>query len=712
MSYASILSALAEKELLETPMFELLREISKLVNNRSSEIQGRDLVIRALAHVDRCTDFEKSVLMALVRNVGLFPYMTDGLVHAQLDDFLAYELHRPENMPEVFHSLQAKIYYQLRAGSNVVLSASTSVGKSLLIDAMIALGKFRKIVIIVPTLALIDETRRRLARRFRGKVHIITHQSQVVAPEMINVYILTQERVIPRLDLSNVDFFVVDEFYKLDIRGSSGEEQRAVDLNLAFHKLAQTGAQFYLLGPNVHAIRGLDRYEVHFIPSEFTTVAVDVIQFNLPHRGDERPNKLIELCRTLSGPTLIYCQSPSSASRVAEALLRDLKPPLSPGAADTAQWIDNNFHAGWITARAARRGVGMHHGGVPRSLQQQMVRLFNEGSLKFLICTSTLIEGVNTAAESVIIYDRRKSRNVLDFFTYKNIQGRAGRMGKYFIGKVFVLERPPEDEEFTVEYAVDEQNSETPLSLIMQLDDKDLSDGSRDRVAEELKKGQILSEATLRLNSKVPVETQEAIARDIIANENRETLYGWSQFPRERALPATCELIVKHLSGKLLADYGIVSGAQLAWHLTTFSTAKQIVRGYLDNIVRGLQAGQSISEAIDVALKIMRNVISYRFPQDLMTIHNIQRDVFQTLEIRPGDYTVYAEQAEHYFLPSTLAALEEYGVPLQVVWKLAANLAPHYEFDEVLGRLRTLDLPNLDLTPFEKTLLAQVQDGL
>jgi hypothetical protein len=113
-----------------------------------------------------------------------------------------------------------------------------------------------------------------------------------------------------------------------------------------------------------------------------------------------------------------------------------------------------------------------------------------------------LIEGVNTAAENVIIYDRRKSKNVLDFFTYKNIQGRAGRMGKYFVGKVFVLEKPPDDEEFVVDYAVDDQNSDTPLSLLMQLDDKDLTSASKERVAEELKKSRLLTEATLRLNGK------------------------------------------------------------------------------------------------------------------------------------------------------------------------------------------------------------------
>lgn len=35
--------------------------------------------------------------------------------------------------------------------------------------------------------------------------------------ETTNVYLLTQERVIQRPDLADVEFFVLDEFYKIDL---------------------------------------------------------------------------------------------------------------------------------------------------------------------------------------------------------------------------------------------------------------------------------------------------------------------------------------------------------------------------------------------------------------------------------------------------------------------------------------------------------------
>lgn len=522
---------------------------------------------------------------------------------------------------------------------------------------------------------------------------------------------LTQERVRQREDLTNVDFFVIDEFYKLDLRHER-DKRRAIELNLAFHQLAGTKAQFYLLGPNIHAIKGLDRYEFHFIPSEYSTVAVDVVNLDLPTRGDERDAALIELCKTLQSATLVYCQAPGSASRVANTLMRDVAKVDVAACAEHADWIDENFHAEWVVAKALRRGVGLHHGGIPRALQQHMVRLFNDGVIKRLICTSTLIEGVNTAAENVIVYDRRRNKNVLDFFTYKNIQGRAGRMGRYFIGKVFMLEAAPADEETIVEYPVGEQGLDTPLSLIMQLEDGDLTDVSRSRVADALK-GSFLSEDTIRLNGSIEPDTQNRLARALFeAMTERPDLYTWSGYPKKVQLIAVAELVMDYLSGPTLQNLGISSAKQLHWHLSRLSQDGGL-RAYLSDVANGVLPGQDVSTKIDEALKIARNIVSYRFPQDLMVVHNIQLEVASMLDLVAGDYSVYADAANHLFLPATIAALDEYGVPLQIARKIAGYLEPHHVLDDVISKLRGLDPDDIDLlTDFERRWLRVVQESL
>ncbi|WP_322981406.1 DEAD/DEAH box helicase [Pseudomonas sp. C11] len=260
MSYENVKRQLEALTADSGSRIELLSELSLIVNKSDPEWEGRDLVIRALDKLALFDQVEQSLLFSLVRAVGLFPYISKYLDVISYSDRLAVEMHRVEGVEKglVFHRLQAHVFSLLMQGRNVVLSASTSAGKSLVIDAVLAQRDFRKVVVIVPTIALIDETRRRLTRRFRSRCNVITHQSQEAAPGVTNVYLLTQERVLQRDDLDDVDFVVIDEFYKLDLASDGHENDRAIDLSLAFHKLAKQKAQFYLLGPHIQNIQGLD----------------------------------------------------------------------------------------------------------------------------------------------------------------------------------------------------------------------------------------------------------------------------------------------------------------------------------------------------------------------------------------------------------------------------------------------------------------------
>lgn len=623
-----------------------------------------------------------------------------------LSDRLAYEAHRVEGVEPgmVFHHLQAHVFSLIMQGQNVVLSASTSVGKSLVIDAVLAQRRFKKVVVIVPTIALIDETRRRLVKRFRD-FNLITHPSQEAVPDATNVYLLTQERVIQRPDLDDVGFFILDEFYKIDLASDKDGSTRAVDLSLAFHKLAKTGAQFYMLGPHIQKISGLDGYEYHFIPSDYSTVAVDIQNFNLRMRSEQRTQKLLELVRTLESPTLIYCQAPASANRVAEYLIQDAGLTPVQETQEIAAWISKHYHPEWNVARAIALGIGIHHGGVPRALQQYIVKLFNEGIIKRIICTSTMIEGVNTSAENVIIYDRRLKTSTFDYFTYKNISGRAGRMNKYFIGKVFMLEAPPIEEGLTVEYPIGHQDETSPIGLLMQLENEYLTDISRGRL-QEAYANPVLSPATLIENRHIPIERQVEVAKTIISDlpDNQEWL-GWKGIPEPYQLNYLCELVYS-LEGENLMEYQIASSSQLAWHINELRNQKNLP-AYLSEAVENRWENISASEAINLRLKFIRNMVCFRLPRDIMAIHKIQVDVLEREGYEPGDFSFFAEQLENMFLDPLLTALDEYGIPTQISTQIKHLILPSERLNDLLAKLRSLAprVERLQLTSFEKDVM-------
>ncbi|WP_350359832.1 helicase-related protein [Enterobacter hormaechei] len=477
-------------------------------------------------------------------------------------------------------------------------------------------------------------------------------------------------------------------------------------MSLAFHKLAKTGAQFYMLGPHIQKISGLDDYEYHFIPSDYSTVAVDIQNFNLEMRSEERKEKLLELVTTLDSPTLIYCQAPPSANRVAEYLIQEAGLKPVPETQEIAAWVSKHYHPEWNVAKALSLGIGIHHGGVPRALQQYIVKLFNDGIIKRIICTSTMIEGVNTSAENVIIYDRRLNTSKFDYFTYKNISGRAGRMNKYFIGKVFMLEAPPLEQGLTVEYPIGHQDENSPIGLIMQLENEYLTDISRGRL-QDAYANPILSPSTLIENRHVPIERQVEVAEMIIRDlPDGSKLLDWKGIPETNQLNYLCELVYS-LEGGNLMDYGISSSLQLMWHINELRTQKNLP-AYLRDAVENRREEHTPSEAINLRLKFIRNMVCFRLPRDIMAVSNIQADVLAKIGIEPGDFSFFAEQLENMFLDPLLTALDEYGIPTQISTQIKNLILPSEHLNDLLAKLRALAprVESLQLTGFEKSLMS------
>lgn len=95
----------------------------------------------------------------------------------------------------------------------------------------------------------------------------------------------------------------------------------------------------------------------------------------------------------------------------------------------------------------------------------------------------------------------------------------------------------------------------------------------------------------------------------------------------------------------------------------------------------------------------------FTFPRALVAIDAIQKEILKKRDLLPGDYLVFAAQVENLFIDSALAALDEYGVPLETARKLAHILDPGGDLDKCISRLRTLDVSSQGLDPFEAKLL-------
>lgn len=491
----------------------------------------------------------REVFGALARSVGLWNYI-DRETADYRDAMVADAVTSDELGGITFHREQIAALNALLSGKNLVLSAPTSFGKSLLIDALLATDRYRRVAIVLPTIALLDEFRRRIERRFGDQFSLIMYHSQQ-APAQGNVIFLgTQERLINRKDLGRIDLAVVDEFYKLD---PTRQDDRSATLNAAVYQLLRRSKQFFFLGPNIEAVRYSSdtRWKFEFLHTRFSTVAVDTFDLT---RIDNKEERLTEELRDSNNwPALVFISSPDRANQLASKLTEGR--PFAK-VAELSEWIDENFGDGWELSGAVASGVAVHHGRIPRSLASQFVRLFNSGDLPILICTSTLIEGVNTAAKSVLIYDKQIARKNYDFFTFSNIRGRAGRLGQHHVGAVYLFHSPPDEQAVEVEPPLFGDLDDAPDELVVHISDEDSSPVISDRIA-ELARAMDLTPDELRLASSVSLEDAAALKQQTQVASRQGARVHWTGSPKYEDILAVCQVVCTVRSA---SEFGIRSG--------------------------------------------------------------------------------------------------------------------------------------------------------
>src|SRR4029078_10443370 len=217
---------------LKSRVFSLLQETARDIQKLDIDDPGVLNVVPRLANLLEAHPelaSYREVFSSLARSVGLWNYI-DKETADYRDAMVADAVTSDELDGITFHREQIAALNTLLSGKNLVLSAPTSFGKSLLIDALLATGRYRRVAIVLPTIALLDEFRRRIERRFRDRFTLVMYHSQESSGKDNVIFLGTQERLINRSDLGRIDLAVVDEFYKLD---PTRQDDRSATLNAA-----------------------------------------------------------------------------------------------------------------------------------------------------------------------------------------------------------------------------------------------------------------------------------------------------------------------------------------------------------------------------------------------------------------------------------------------------------------------------------------------
>jgi hypothetical protein len=694
MKHADILDRFNKSDPTGDEIFCLARSVSYFFQKSNRDlVDALDLIIRLL---DRREDFDKqlpgvgAMIDAIAREAGLYPYIAG---RGGWRDELAIEVMRAPDLPEiVFHIEQAVVFHKLAAGKSVILSAPTSFGKSLLIDALIAHRKPPTVVAVVPTIALLDEFRRRMETRFPN-YQIITRTVEERTSSHA-IFIGTQERLLERQDLEDIDLFIIDEFYKLDL---DRNDKRSLALNAILARYGKTAKQIYFLGPSIDDVPNASAFRpgIEFIKTRYSPVTADIIDRT---NFGPSPAQLIEDLRSVGrSSSLIYVQSPPSAARLTSKLLETKLQRKSDFCRELGKWLAEHFHPEWILSQSVARGIGIHHGRVPRSIAQLMISLFNQGELAAIVCTSSMIEGINTAAENVFIYDRKISTTKLDRFTFDNIKGRAGRLFKHNIGRVFLYNKPPDEAEFNVRVPLFNADELMAPELLLQLADDTLTPVAQRR-KRNIENASILPAHVLSHWAEFGVDRLNRLAERIKYGISAPgSLLAWKGIPTFDHIEATFAAVWDVLD---FQKHDIRTPRQLA----TFANRLRVggtIRAYLDGLVQNI--GLDAQAEIDQCFNFLRGA-EYTFPQVLRAFNDV---IDAVAGEGLANYRVYAVELQNFFLPGELRSLDEFGVPLPLVQRIS----PYLPENDIGAARKALQTPGPQirnaLSAFELQLLAR-----
>lgn len=375
---------------------------------------------------------------------------------------------------------QHDLWTTLNAGQSIALSAPTSVGKSFVLELYLA-SFFRTgnriAAYIVPTRALISQVSRDFANIFTSLdgehpdiITIPTRPESIVGSNA--VYVMTQERLHATLEARqdfNVDLLVVDEAHSIS------EGARGILLHTVIDELLSRNprAQILFASPttkNLDAFGRLFRREdIHPRYSREPTVSQNFITIKRTDSGNllltairdtgrttkigeiparlplrTRTDKLAHLPLLLceGQPNLVYANGADEAEDIALAITKQIiAPNPSRRRFELSQLARESVHSKYILADCVLSGVGFHYANIPTSLRQAIESAFAEGELQYLVCTSTLLQGVNLPAKNIfMLKPTRGQGKPLDPADFWNLAGRAGRLQREFQGNIFLID--------------------------------------------------------------------------------------------------------------------------------------------------------------------------------------------------------------------------------------------------------------------------------
>jgi DEAD/DEAH box helicase len=410
---------------------------------------------------------------------------------ARINPYIALDIlaRESDNSPDQGEGLltdfQVKLLGMLASFQSVSFSAPTSAGKSTALELEI-IRRLRSsvqcLVLLVPTRALIRQVTFDLVallnRETLTDIPVISapDPGQIQAARSV-VCVFTQERLQTLLTNGEwkrgIDTLIVDEAQEIG-EGSRGQILELTVLQVlnryprcaVFFSSPLRSNPEYLLS-TVERVNNSAFFVEHSSPVTQNIFLIRPIPQKTKHStvsiwfdGTERRLGNIDLPFTFRGTraladfavlltkpedsSIIYAGEPSKAQDLAVQIADQLPESRNSATDELTTFVREQIHRDYVLAEVVTKGVGFHYGKLPQIIRAKVEDLLRDRHVRFVCCTSTLLQGVNLPTKNIFIENPKKGRGQpmtpSDFW---NLVGRAGRLAKEFQGNIFCIYGQP-----------------------------------------------------------------------------------------------------------------------------------------------------------------------------------------------------------------------------------------------------------------------------
>lgn len=470
------------------------KEISDLLRyadilSHSEDFYAKNIAYRSVALLVEHSDVLNSELRlyaeAILSKLGNFPglkYLGDNFqesvmlpIEREFERGYKKSSQKTIDGEYVFTDSQFKVRKGIEDYDFFSFSGPTSIGKSFIIKdyirSLIQTPQLNNgcIVILVPTRALISQLVEELRKDIKNmdiNISAYPNYSPYIRKKYSRtIFIFTPERLLSYVanDAVDVKYLFVDEAQKIV---SENDSRSSLYYHAIYETVRKFATKIVFASPNIpnpniflnifekdqrgsisvkEQTVSQNRYFVDLLAHRVSFFS-DINKENVEQEIDTShlASSLYELLKTVGGNVnnIIYCNGTGETVRRACEFAKRLEyVDKSKELIELTKYLREHVHKEYYLIECLKKGVAFHHGKMPQQVRVKVEEYYKkkETNLKYLFCTSTLLEGVNLPAKNIFVVNDYHGTSKFKKIDFENLIGRAGRLTREFSGNIICV---------------------------------------------------------------------------------------------------------------------------------------------------------------------------------------------------------------------------------------------------------------------------------